>query len=89
MQLNLDPVLMINLALCIVILVMGIWEYTKSKSLLPLYIGIAFGLFGVSHLVTLLGMAVAFSGGIIMIRLLAYVLVIFALYQVIAKKKSA
>jgi hypothetical protein len=89
MQLNLDPVLMINLALCVVILVMGIWEYTKSKFLLPLYIGIAFGLFGVSHLITLLSMGVAFSGGIIMIRLLAYVLVIFALYQVIDKKKSA
>ncbi|MCX6005162.1 MAG: hypothetical protein NT082_05770 [Chloroflexi bacterium] len=89
MQLNLDPVLMINLVLCVVILVMGIWEYTKSKSWLPLYIGIAFGLFGVSHLITMLGLGTGLSGVIIMVRLLAYVLVIFALYQVIAKKKNA
>jgi len=37
----------------------------------------------------MLGLGTGLSGVIIMVRLLAYVLVIFALYQVIAKKKNA
>jgi hypothetical protein len=35
----------INLALCIVILVLAVWGYKKRHDLIPLLVGIAFGFF--------------------------------------------
>ena len=83
-----DPIVLVNLILCAVILVMGIWEYVRTKSRVELYVGIAFGLFGVSHLLTLLGLAAGLTLPLIIIRLLAYLIVIYALYIAIAKKKG-
>jgi hypothetical protein len=87
-SMNLDPVVTINLVLCIIILVMGIVENSRSKTHLPLYVGLAFGLFGVSHLMTLLGLAGALSALLIVIRLAAYLLVIYSLYLLVAKKQT-
>ena len=81
-----DPIVLVNLILCVIILVMGIWEYMRTKARLELYIGVAFGLFGVSHLLTLLGLATSLTIPLIIIRLLAYLTVIYALYIAIAKK---
>ncbi len=88
MNLNPDPIVITNLLLCIVILTLGIYEYSRTRSRVELYVGTAFGLFGVSHLLTLLGMAAALSVFLIVIRLLAYLLVIYALYIAIARKKG-
>jgi hypothetical protein len=81
-----DPVTTTNLVLCIVILTLGIWAYVKKKNDMPLYIGIAFGLFAVSHLVTLLGLAAGLTVFLIIIRLTAYLLVVAALCRILAKK---
>jgi hypothetical protein len=81
-----DPVTTTNLVLCIVILTLGIWAYVKKKNDMPLYIGIAFGLFAVSHLVTLLGLAAGLTVFLIVIRLIAYLLVVAALCRILAKK---
>jgi hypothetical protein len=83
-----DPVVIINLLLCVAILIMGIIENSRSKTHLPLYVGVAFGLFGVSHLMTLLGLAAKLSVVLIIIRILAYALVIYSLYLLIGKKQS-
>ena len=83
---TLDPVTTINFVLCIVILVLGIWAYAKKKGDVPLYIGIAFGLFAVSHLMTLLGLAAGLTIFLIIIRLIAYLLVVFALCKILFKK---
>jgi len=83
-----DPVVLVNFILCVVIVVMGVWEYIRSKSRVELYLGSAFGLFGVSHLLTLLGLAAGLTLPLIIIRLLAYLIVIYALYIAIAKKKE-
>ncbi len=77
-----DPIYITNLILCVIILVLGIIGYRKSGDMSPLYIGIAFGLFGVSHLVTLLGLKVTLTTFLIVIRTLAYLIVIFTLYRV-------
>ena len=79
-----NPILIVNLILCIIILVLGIWGASKKKDNVPLYIGIAFGLFGVSHILTLLGLASGLTVFLIIIRLIAYLLVVFALYRVLA-----
>jgi len=82
-----DPITTVNLVLCIIILALGIWAYVRKKKYdVPLYIGIAFGLFAVSHLITLLGLAAGLTAFLIIIRLLAYLLVVFALYRILAKK---
>ena len=80
------PIVTVNLLLCIIILILGIWGYSKKKQDVPLYIAIAFGLFGISHIITLLGLAASLTVFLIVIRLIAYLLVIFALYRVLAKR---
>lgn len=81
-----EPVTTTNFVLCIIILALGIWAYVKKKDDVPLYIGIAFGLFAVSHLMTLLGLAAGLTVLLIAIRLIAYLLVVFALYRLLVKK---
>ena len=81
-----NPVLVVNLILCIIILALGIWGCTKKKDDVPLYIGIGFGLFGVSHVLTLLGLAASLTALLVAIRLVAYLLVVLALYRVLAKR---
>jgi uncharacterized membrane protein (UPF0136 family) len=83
-----DAVVLVNLILCIFIVVLGVLEYTRTKSRVALYVGIAFGLFGISHLLTLLGLSGSLMAPLIIIRFLAYLTVIYALYINITKKKK-
>jgi len=75
-----DPILFVNLILCIIIVLLGCLCYRKSHELLPVFIGVAFGLFGISHAATLLGLKVPLTIPLIIIRTLAYLLVIYALF---------
>ena len=77
-----DPIYILNLVLCVIILILGCLGYKKSGNKLPLYIGIAFGLFGVSHLATLLGLKETLTVALIVIRTLGYLIVVFTLYRV-------
>jgi CHASE2 domain-containing sensor protein len=86
---SIDPVLLLNIILCLFILVMGLWEYQRSRAALALYIGIAFGLFGISHLMLLLGLGIGMTPLLISIRLIAYLLVIAGLFHAISLKKRA
>jgi len=86
-QMTWDPITTINFVLCVIILALGIWAYAKKKGDAALYIGIAFGLFAISHLImTLLGLAAGLTVFLIVIRLIAYLLVLFALCVKLAKK---
>jgi hypothetical protein len=86
MGFNLDPIYVVNLVLCIVILLLGYWGYRKRRNVVPLLIGVAFGLFGISHLVTLFGLAGDWASVLIVIRVLAYLTVVFALYKYVTAK---
>ncbi len=81
-----DPLYGVNLVLCIIILLLGLWSYKKKNNEMGLYVGIAFGLFGVSHLATLFGYKDSLEDILIGIRLLAYLLVVVALYRIAIKK---
>ena len=83
---DLDPIYLTNLILCVIILVLGIIGYKKRGGKAPLYIGIAFGLFGISHLLTLLELKETLTTFLIVIRTLAYLIVIFTLYRVAFKR---
>jgi hypothetical protein len=81
MALEWDPILFVNLLLCIGIVILGYLCFRRSGDLLPAYIGSAFGLFGISHAATLAGLKVPLTIPLILIRTLAYVLVLVALWQ--------
>ena len=76
-----DPMYMVNLLLCVIILGLGLWSYQKSKNNVSLYLGVAFGIFGFSHAATLFGLKDALEAGLIVIRTIAYLLVVFAVYK--------
>lgn len=81
MALEWDPILFVNLLLCIGIVILGFLCFRKSGDMLPAYIGTAFGLFGISHAATLGGLKVPLTIPLIIIRTLAYVLVLVALWR--------
>jgi hypothetical protein len=74
-----DPVITVNFVFCVIIVILGYLGYKKKHDTLPILIGTAFGLFGISHLLTLLSFSEATT--LIVIRGLAYLIVIFALYK--------
>ena len=84
-----DPVVLTNLVLSLIVLILGIWAYAAAKSRSGLYVGIAFGLFAVTHLLSMLGLAAMLSMLIIIVRIIAYVIVMYSIYIVLAKKKNA
>jgi len=82
-----DPIYIVNLVLCVVILAFGLIGWRRSGKMFPLYIGVAFSLFGLSHLANILGLKDALATALIVIRTLAYLLVVFTLYQVAFKPR--
>ena len=81
MELNLDPIYIVNLVLCIIIVILGYLAYRKSKNTVPIYVGMGFALFGISHLATIFGLKETLSDVLIVIRTIGYLMVIFALYK--------
>ena len=81
-----DPITLVNLILCIIIVIFGCIGLNRTKERWPLYIAISFGLFGLSHLLTLLGLKEELTGFLIAIRTIAYLLVVYTLYRVAFKR---
>ncbi len=81
MQFHGEALTVVNLILCIIIFTFGLVSWARTKVGVELYVGAAFGLFGLSHLATLLGWNVALSTVLIIIRTLAYLLVAYALVR--------
>lgn len=81
-----DTITLVNLILCIAIVVLGCIGFREAKDRWPLYIAITFGLFGLSHLLTLVGLKDTLEAFLIAIRTIAYLLVIYTLYRVAFKK---
>jgi len=79
-----DPVTIVNLIFCIIIVFLGYIGYKKTDNAFPLYIGVAFGLFGISHLAVILGYASS-EVGLVLIRGFGYLIVVFALYMLAFK----
>ena len=77
-----DPIYVVNLVLCAIILAFGLIGWRRSGKAFALYVGIAFGLFGLSHLATILGLKASLEAALIVVRTLAYLLVAFGVYQV-------
>ena len=81
-----DPITLVNLILCVIIVIFGCVGFKKAKDKWPLYLAISFGLFGLSHLLTLLGLKEALTVFLIGIRTVAYLLVIYTVYRIAFRK---
>jgi len=81
-------VTVLNLILSSGIFVLALFTWSRLRSTLALFVGIAFGLFAVSHLVLVLGLGEAAQGLIVVVRVLGYALVLVALYKEMLAKKQ-
>jgi len=79
-----DPVAAINLLLCIVIFLLGLVMYRRKEKISALLIGIAFGMFGISHFSVVTGIAFP-EITFILLRICGYVLVAAALWLLISE----
>jgi len=80
LALNPDTTLLVNLFFCAVIVILGLAAYLKTKKGIPLYIAVAFILFGLSHLAGILFMADVLATPLMVLRIIGYLLVIWVLY---------
>jgi hypothetical protein len=74
----------INLILCIVIFLLGYLVYRKQERISAFLIGIAFGMFGLSHFSVLSGIAFP-DVTFILLRICGYILVAAALWLLLSE----
>ncbi|MDD5263840.1 MAG: hypothetical protein PHU43_03290 [Candidatus Bipolaricaulis sp.] len=84
---NWDPVTTFNLVLSAAICAVGIIGWARVKNALALYIGVAFGLFALSHLATILGKAESLEALLILLHAVGYILIAVAIYKVAFPRK--
>lgn len=71
----------LNLVLCIIIVILAFLVCKKNKNQASIYIGLAFALFGISHMLSLFRTGQGLESTLIVVRVVAYILVIVALYK--------
>ena len=74
-----DPIVVLNLILCVIIAALGYLVYRRKKFRTAVSISLAFALFGLSHFVTLIGLASLLQDLLVVVRTVAYLVVVFAL----------
>ena len=62
-------------------MVLGCLGYVKTKRKSPFFIGVAYGLFGVSHLIRLMGLENTFDFTVRLIRIFGYLIVAAAVFR--------
>ncbi len=87
---NWDPVTTFNLALGAAIFALAIVGWARVKNALALFIGLAFALFALSDLATILRWSESLEALLIIFRAVGYLFVIVAVFKVAfpAKKKE-
>ena len=82
----LTETVIMNVVLTLVISIMGVWTYMKKKSMLSLYVGVAFVFFLVSHILTLLGYG---NVGMVILPLrgIGYLVIVYGLYVRLRRKR--
>jgi len=80
-----EPIVVLNLVLCVVILLLGYLVYRKRDITSALFIGIAFGIFGLSHLNTLFIPPLFPEVTFALLRICGYLIVAAALYLLLTE----
>lgn len=83
-----DPVTVLNFVLNLAIIAVGLGAYLKTKGFVPLYIAMAFVLFSITHLLTLLDLAAALATAVLVLRSAGYLAIIYTLYLTMGKRKK-
>lgn len=78
---EIDLVTLLNFLLCLAIVALGLLGYRRSKHALPLMLAVVFALFGLSHLMILMGLFDDLEMIVFGIRVAGYALVIYLLYR--------
>jgi len=81
-----DALPIVYLVFCLAICGFGLWVYGKRKDSVPLFIGIAYALFSIDRLIVLLSAAPGLDILGVVLRIVAYLLLLFALYKALVKK---
>jgi TRAP-type uncharacterized transport system fused permease subunit len=76
----------INLLLCIAILLAGCAGYERSKNKMPFQIGVAFGLFGISHLIRLMHIEESMGITFTLLRVSGYLIMLFIIFKAWIKR---
>ena len=87
MQVTWNPVVTVKAILAFAIMVVGIKVYKRTNKRSALYLGIAFGYLAVTHLAALISLGQRLEGFLIAVTIVAYGLVLWALYR-LARSKS-
>ena len=82
---GIDVMNAVNMVLCILILIVGCMGYARTKTKAPFNIGVAFGLFAVSHVIAVFGVQGSFAATVMLIRVFAYLIVLFSLWEMRSK----
>ncbi|HIH02678.1 MAG TPA: hypothetical protein HA263_02105 [Methanoregulaceae archaeon] len=78
-----DLIPLVNFVLATAIFALGLWGYRRSGRQTEALVGVAFGLFAITHLLTLLGIS-STELLILIVRIIAYVVVMYAMFRVAA-----
>jgi len=70
-----------NFILCLVVLAVGTIVYVKTKNKTPFHIGIAFGLFGISHMISLMGLENSFTSTMVLPRAFGYLIIMLTIVK--------
>ena len=83
-----DSVTAMNLAMCVLIFVIGCLIYLKTKYQVPLCIGIAFGFFAIWNTYTLMSLG-GMAEIMVLMRIFGYLSIFYALYLTWNEKSAA
>jgi hypothetical protein len=83
-----DPIYLLNVVLCFIIMVVGYWGHKKTGDMLPYYIALAYGIFAISHFLSLLSIKGNLEYFLIAIRTIGYLIITFALSTLIFKPRK-
>ncbi len=78
---EIDPLPLVNLILCLAIVALGLLGYKRSRHTLPLILAVVFALFGLSHVIILLDPPHELEVVVFAVRVVAYGLVLYLLYR--------
>lgn len=81
MTLHFNAVTTLNLILSLTVLIVGCLASLKTKRKSPFFIGVAYGLFSISHLIRLIGLETNFDTTVMLIRIFGYLIVVAAVFK--------
>src|SRR5512145_1410364 len=82
----------VNVIFCLAVVALSCWWSWKTRSRTPLFIGLAFGLFGISHGIVLFNLQKTLGQVQLPVRIAAYAIVATSLFfialEVMSRKKA-